>query len=173
MFGGVWGDWTAWSISGGAGPRGSQTARLPCCVVPRYTGTLFLRFGTSSCSECSQHLADEIEAFRLFLEQEGSSEEALKSRPVGLSGHSCGSSWDGDAPAPGSGQIQPRLDARGQARTEDSHLLPESQGSKGGGRALALGPLGAVAATHLSPGVSRAQPRGEGSLVALPAPSAD
>lgn len=123
----------------GAGPRGSQTARLPCCAVPRYTGTLFLRFGTSSCSERSQRLADEIKAFRLFLEREGSSEEALKSGPVGLSGHSCRSSSDGDAPAPGSGQIQPRLDARGQARPEDSHLVPESQGSKGGGTGAGSG----------------------------------
>ena len=101
------------------------------------------------------------------LEQEGSSEEALKSGPVGSSGCSCGSSSDGDTPALGSGQIQPRLDARGQARPEDSHLVPESQGSRGGGRALALGSLGAAAATRLSQAVSRAPPRGEGSLVAL------
>ena len=86
---------------------------------------------------------------------------------MGLSGRSCGSSSDGDTPALGSGQIQPRLDARGQARPEDNHLVPESQGSKGGGRALALGSLEAAAATPLSPGVSRAPPRGEGSLVAL------
>lgn len=114
----------------GLDPRGSQMALShPLYAVPKDVGTLFLRLGMSKLhSELCSALQTRSGHSDSFWSERGSSGEALAGPWVLLDApagpHRFGTYlWTSDEDS------QLRLDAQGQARPEDSHLVPESQGS--------------------------------------------